>query len=66
MLTKSSILHSFKKRIRMVRVKLLVCPHQGNEVFGFGQIDNVVRPTGDYVNSFDFVAQTSNDTFSLV
>ena len=37
------VLYRLKKRIRMVRVKLLVCPHEGNEVFGFAEIDDVVR-----------------------
>ena len=27
----------------MIRVKLFVCPHQSDEVFGFRQIDDVVR-----------------------
>ena len=40
----------------MIRVKLFVCPHQGNEVFGVGQVDDVVRPAGDHVDGFDFFA----------
>ena len=52
----SSGLHNFKKRIWMIRIKLLVCPHQGDEVLGIGQVDDVVSPAGNHVNSFDFVA----------
>ena len=40
----------------MSRVKLLVCPHQGNAVLGIGQVDDVMRPAGDHVDGFDFVA----------
>lgn len=52
----SSILHRVIKCIRMIRVELLVCPHQGDEVFGVGEVDDVVRPAGDHVDGFDFVA----------
>ena len=40
----------------MIWVKLLVCPHQGYEVFGVGKIDDVVRPARDHVDGFDLVA----------
>ena len=53
----SSILHRVIKCIRMVWVKLLVCPHKGEGVLGVGQVDDVVRPAGDHVDSFDFVAR---------
>ena len=53
----SSILHRVIKCIRIVWVKLFVCPHQGDEVFGVGEVDDVVRPAGDHVNGFDFVAR---------
>ena len=40
----------------MIWIKLFVRPHQGDEVLGIGQVDDVVRPAGDHVNGFDFVA----------
>ena len=40
----------------MILVKLLVRPHQGDEVFRVGQIDDVVCPAGDHMDSFDLVA----------
>ena len=53
----SAILYYFKKRIRMIRVKLLVCPHQGDEILGIRQVDDVVRPAGDHMDGFDFIAR---------
>ena len=50
-------LYFFKKRIRMVRVELLVRPHQGDEIFRVGKIDDVVRPAGNHVHGFDFIAR---------
>ena len=47
----------------MIRVKLLVCPHQGNEVLGIGKIDDVVRPAGNHVDGFDFVARNLKGNF---
>lgn len=52
----SSILHRVIKCIRMVWVKLLVCPHKGEEVLGVGQVDDVVRPAGDHMDGFNLVA----------
>ena len=40
----------------MIWVKLFVRPHQCDKIFGGGQVDNTVRPAGDHVNGFDFVA----------
>ena len=39
-----------------VRVKLLVCPHDCNQVLGIGQIDDVVCVAGEDMNGFDLVA----------
>ena len=41
----------------MIWVKLLICPHQGDKILRVGQVDDVVRPAGDHVNGFDFVAR---------
>ena len=41
----------------MIRVKLLVRPHQGDKILRIGQIDDVVRPAGNHMNGFDFVAR---------
>lgn len=42
--------------IGTVRVKLLVCPHDCNQVLGIGQIDDVVCVAGEDMNGFDLVA----------
>lgn len=47
----------------MIQIELLVCPHKGDEVFGIGQIDDVVRPSGDHVNGFDFVSRNLKGYF---
>lgn len=51
------ISNRFKKRIRMVGVEQLVRPHEGDEVFGVAEIDDIMRPAGDHVDSFDLVAR---------
>ena len=40
----------------MVRVKLLICPHDRYQVLGIGQVDDVVRVAGEHMNGFDLVA----------
>ena len=40
----------------MVGVEQLVCPHEGDEVLGIAEIDDIVRPAGDHVDGFDLVA----------
>ena len=50
------ILHRFKERIRVVGIKQLIRPHEGDEVLGVAEIDDVVRPAGDHVDGFDLVA----------
>ena len=40
----------------MVGIEQLVRPHEGDEVFGVAEIDDVVRPAGDHVDGFDLVA----------
>ena len=47
----------------MIRVKLLVCPHQGDEFLGIGQIDDVVRPAGNHVDGFNFVSRNLKGYF---
>ena len=42
--------------IGTVRVKLLVCPHDCNQVLGIGQIDDVVCVAGEDMNGVDLVA----------
>ena len=34
----------------MLGIKLLVCPHDGNKIFGVGQIDDVVRIAGQHMH----------------
>lgn len=40
----------------MVGIKELVRPHEGDEVFGIAEIDDIMRPAGDHVDGFDLVA----------
>ena len=40
----------------MVRVKGLVRPHDRDKIFGIGQVDNIVRVTGQHVHGFDLFA----------
>ena len=55
MLFLSTLLHRIKERIRMVGIKELIRPHEGDEVLGFTQIDDIMRPAGDHVDGFDLV-----------
>ena len=41
----------------MIGIELLVRPHQGDEVLGVTQIDDIVRPAGDHVNGFDLISR---------
>ena len=34
---------------------MLVRPHEGDEVLGLAQVDDIVRPTGDHVHSLDLL-----------
>lgn len=45
------------KRIRVCWVKLFVCPHDRHEVFGIGQIDDVMRVSGKHMDCLDVVAR---------
>lgn len=38
-----------------VRIKYLVAIHDGNEVFGVGEVDDVVGVTGEHDDGLDFV-----------
>ena len=40
----------------MIGVKQLVRPHDRDKIFGIGQVDNIVRITGQHVHGFDFFA----------
>ena len=39
----------------MIRIKLLIRPHEGDKVIGIRQIDDIMRPAGDHVDSFDLL-----------
>ena len=39
----------------MVRVKNLVAGHDRHQIFRLGQVDNVVGPAGNHVNSFNLI-----------
>ena len=40
----------------MVGIEQLVRPHKGDEVLCVAEINDIMRPAGDHVNSFDLVA----------
>ena len=50
------VLHLLKECIRVGRVELLVCPHQGDEVLGLAQIDDVVGVPRQHVDGLGLVA----------
>ena len=57
-------LYRFKKCVRMIRIKKLVCPHESDEVLSVAEIDDIMRPAGDHVNGFDLVtAELKTDFF---
>ena len=50
-----SLSYCFKVGIRVVRVEDLIAVHHGDEVLGFGEIDDVVGVAGEHVDGFDLV-----------
>ena len=50
-------LYRFKNGVRMVGIEQLIRPHEGDEVLGITQIDDIVRPAGDHVDGLDLVAR---------
>lgn len=40
----------------MLWIKRFICPHDGDEIFGLGEVDDVVRVAGEHLNSGDFFA----------
>ena len=38
----------------MLWIKRFICPHDGDEIFGLGEVDDVVRVAGEHLNSGDF------------
>lgn len=44
----------------MGRVETLVTPHEGDEVFGFRQVDDVMRIAGNHFHNLDFIATDLN------
>ena len=49
-------LYRFKKCVRMIRIKKLVCPHESDEVLSVAEIDDIMRPAGDHVDGFNLIA----------
>ena len=48
--------HLLKKRIRLPGVKHFVTVHYCDEVFGVGEVDDVVGVAGEHVDALDVVA----------
>ena len=40
----------------MLWIKRFICPHDGDEIFGLGEVDDVVRVAGKHLHSGDFFA----------
>ena len=51
-----TILHHLKERIRPPGVEYLVAVHYSYEVFGVGEVDDVVGVAGEHVDALDVVA----------
>ena len=50
------ISHWFAEGIRSVGVEDLVSPHDDDEIFGVGEVDDVVGVAGEHVDGLDVVA----------
>lgn len=50
-------LNHLKERIRTIRVKNLITSHNRNQIFSLTQVDNIVGPAGDHMNSFNLVSR---------
>ena len=37
----------------MIRVKAFVCPHEGDEVFRFGEVDDIMGIAGEHMDDLD-------------
>ena len=49
-------LYFFSECIRMLRVKLLVCPHHGDEIICVGKIDYIVRIARKHMHRLDLLS----------
>ena len=47
--------YRFKKRIRLVGIEDLVGPHEGNEILGLAEVDDVMRVSRQHVNRLDLL-----------
>ena len=52
-----ALLYRFKECIRLVGVKHLITVHDGNEIFGIGEVNDVVGIAREHVDSLDVVAR---------
>ena len=46
-------LYYLKESIRSFRIKDFIAGHNRNQIFGMGQINNIMSPSGNHVDSFD-------------
>lgn len=46
-------LYYLKESIRPFRIKDFIAGHNRNQIFGMGQINNIMSPSGNHVDSFD-------------
>ena len=51
-----NLLHFFRIRIRPIRVKRLIGPHKGHQIFCFRQIDDIVGIARQYLYYFYLIA----------
>ncbi len=48
--------HGFEEGVGALRVELFVCPHEGYEIFGFREIDDIMRIAGQHMDRLDPIA----------
>mgnify|MGYP006924771117 CR=1 FL=1 len=53
--SRTSISHWFCKCIWMLRVEYFIADHNGDKVLGFREVDDIVRPSRNHVDGFDFI-----------
>ena len=48
--------HLLKERVWFLRIKHLVACHHGHEILRIRQIDDIMCPSRDHINSLDLIA----------
>ena len=56
----------FQKMCPVFRIEYYVARHYGDKIFSFTYVDDIMHPTGNHCNPFDFISASSNSTISPV